>query len=138
MGEDKQSRGGGDDAWPGRRARVQRAVLIISDRTDLRRRLARQLEALGRSVRTAAAPLDALRWLEDPNDDVGSVIVAQSLAHPGALALLDFFAEEYPQLRRVLLADGPLAEPSSARPLATLAGLVDDDGDAGRLVALLA
>lgn len=138
MGENEQSREGGDDACPGRRGRAQRAVLIISDRTDLRRRLARQIEDLGRSVRTAAAPLDALRWLEDPNEDVGSVIVAQSLGRPGALALLDFFAEEYPRLRRVLLVDGPLVESPSARPFATLAGLADDDGDAGRLMALLA
>lgn len=82
------------------------AVLLVSDRRRVRRKLARELEGMGRSVRVAAAPLDALRWLEDPDDDIDTVIVMQSLEGGGAWALLQFFAEEYPELRRVMIADG--------------------------------
>jgi CheY-like chemotaxis protein len=83
------------------------SVLVISDRREVRARLAAQLEAMGRPVRAVATPLDALRWLEDPSEAIDLVVVPHSFGRPGAFALLGFLAEEYPDLRRALVPDGP-------------------------------
>lgn len=90
------------------------AVLVLSDRPTVRLRLAGQLELLGRAVRVASTPLDALQLLESPGESIDTVLVPRSMGHPGAFVLLGFFAEEYPSLRRILVPDGPLG-PASTR-----------------------
>jgi hypothetical protein len=90
------------------------AVLVLSDRRDVRMGLAGQVERMGRAVRTAGTPLDAVRWLEDPAAHIDTVVVPRSMGRPGAFAMLGFFADEYPALRRVLLPDGPASLASTA------------------------
>lgn len=85
------------------------SVLIVSDRREVRQRLAGQVELLGRAVRMAGTPLDALRWIESPGESIDTVVVPRSMGRPGPFALLGFFADEYPTLRRILIPDGPAA-----------------------------
>lgn len=111
------------------------AVLIVADGEQVRRRVARQLEHLGRAVRMAAAPLDALRWLEDPSQDIGAIVVPQSMGHPGPLALLEFFADEYPEHRRILLLEGPAGPAAGPPPWAATGVASEDNGHLGELLA---
>lgn len=117
-------------------------VLLLSDRREFRFELARDLEGLGRSVVGASTPLDAVRWLESPDLEIDTVIVTQSLRAPGAWAFLGFLAEEYPGLRRILLADetAPL-DARGERPsgvYAALATVGERDGAAHPLAEILA
>lgn len=117
------------------------AVLFVSDSDTARREVAARLEGLGRAVLTAATPLDALRWLEDPDARVDTVIVSQSLRVPGALTLLAFLAEEYPEIRRILLSEAaaPPRDLGETRPSGIYAiASADQYETSGQLAELFA
>jgi hypothetical protein len=110
------------------------SVVVLADRPEVRRRLAHEVEALGRAARLAATPLDAVRWLEDPGERIDTVVVARSMGAPGAYALLGFFAEEYPRVRRLLVQDGPTTV-AATRPDDLEAGAPGADAALTRLLS---
>ncbi len=106
-----------------RRAHVRApTVLVIQDGEEICRRLAQDARAFGRPVRIASTPLDAVRWLEDPEAPIDVAFVDVSAGEVDGLALLRFLADEYPTVRRILLQGA--VRPSAAELMQT-ASLVD-------------
>lgn len=87
------------------------AVLIVEPGAEARDALWRRIDRLGRRTLLAAAPLGALRMLDDPTESVETV-----LARKPCLELLEHVAENQPCVRPVLLVDDPAADPSVGHP----------------------
>ncbi len=85
------------------------AVLVVDADPEARGVLVDCLVEMGRRALSARAPLGALRVLDDPNENVDTVLVRE--AEPSGLALLEFVAQQYPDVRPVLLVDDPDADP---------------------------
>jgi len=79
------------------------AVLVVQDDEVQAERLIQDLEALGRRVLAARTPLDAVRWLEDPKENVHAAIVDVCVSEADGLELVSFLHEEHPEIRRVLM-----------------------------------
>lgn len=95
------------------------AVLIVEDDARVRRELEREVALLGRRVRSASTPLNALRWLEDEDERVDTALIDCALGAADALGLTTFVATEYPHVRRVVVqrdtsaSRGPRAAPET-------------------------
>jgi ActR/RegA family two-component response regulator len=79
-------------------------VLIVDDSIEIRQALSRDLSSLGYKPLTAATHKQALRYLEDGEDDVRIAIVDLVLGREDGLALLEVLAERWPNMRRILMS----------------------------------
>jgi ActR/RegA family two-component response regulator len=96
------------------RARGGPAVLVIAPLPEDRQALKHELEALGQHAVCAGTPLDALRWLQDPHVQVEIAMVDLRVAQGRGLDLVAFLAEDFPEVRRVLMAsEGAEAVPGA-------------------------
>jgi hypothetical protein len=66
--------------------------------------LERHMETLGRRLRCASTPLDALRWLQDPHAGVEAALVGLTFGRASGFEVLTFLAAHFPEVRRVLVA----------------------------------
>lgn len=66
--------------------------------------LERHLETLGRRLRSASTPLDALRLLQDPHGGVEVALVGLTFGRASGCEVLTFLAEHFPEVRRVFVA----------------------------------
>lgn len=98
------------------RARGGPAVLVIASVPEDRLALKRELEALGHRVVCAGTPLDALRWLQDPHLQVEIAMVDVRVGKGSGLDLLAFLAEDFPEVRRVVMALESDAAASGVHP----------------------
>jgi CheY-like chemotaxis protein len=81
------------------------AVLIISDETETRYALEKNLYLIGARWVLVHTPLDAIRWLQDWKIKVDTVLVDLSIEHFNVLTMLRFLADEHPSVRRVLISN---------------------------------
>jgi len=89
--------------------RAHPAVLVVDPEPGARRELVRRVDALGRRGIPCAAPLDAMRILED-GDRVEAVLARDGVdTHPDLLA---WVAENHPSVRSVLLVEDRASDPS--------------------------
>lgn len=79
------------------------AVLVVQESGELCGRLRGDLERLGCRVLVATTPLDAVRFVEDPEERVEQVFVDVSVGDLDGLGLMHFMAEEHPTTRRILV-----------------------------------
>lgn len=95
-------------------------VLVVDNEAVVRRSLARDIASLGRQVRTAARPCEAIAQLDDEDTKLRVAVVGPCLGGSmDAFELLEQLEEEHPDVRRVLLT----ASECELRPaLARLSG----------------
>jgi len=86
--------------------RERAAILVVEDSGELSRRIADDLHTLGMRVFVAPTALDAIRLLDEPRLDIGAVAIDAELGDCGAMELLGFLQDWYPQVRRVLVRSG--------------------------------
>ncbi|MBI4509741.1 MAG: response regulator [Deltaproteobacteria bacterium] len=79
-------------------------VLIVDDSVLACRALERDLRAIGRHAVSVSTPLDALRWLEQPNVTFDLALVDLYLGRNSGLELLEYCAETFPKMRRALMS----------------------------------
>jgi len=81
------------------------AVLVVSEHRHVSQSLQRQLTACEVDCVVAETPLDAIRWLQDWETVIESVIVDLGNEESNALSFLRFLSEEFPAVRRIVMAD---------------------------------
>jgi CheY-like chemotaxis protein len=79
------------------------SVLVVDRSEQVRRAMQRILARSGRSTLHAQTQLDAVRWADEPNVRMDTVVVGQALNSAGQQPLLRYFAEKKPWVHRVLL-----------------------------------
>jgi ActR/RegA family two-component response regulator len=79
-------------------------VLIVDDSIEIRHALSRDLSNLGYKPLTAATHKQALRYLEDSENNVATAIVDLVLGHEDGLALLEDLSTRWPNMRRILMS----------------------------------
>jgi len=120
-------------------------VIVACSRTTFDE-LAEVVAHLGRYPIEAHAPLDVIAWLEDHSTHITTLVASADRRWLEALELFDFVGSEYPNVRRVLVAqdempadlwpaiyfgrlDVVLREPVSADDLALAMGMSSYDID---------
>jgi CheY-like chemotaxis protein len=80
------------------------AVLVVDDDPPVRLALARQLGSIGCRAVLAATPLDAIQGIEGRVVPADTALVDLFLGTADGLELLEFLANDYPGVRRVLMS----------------------------------
>ena len=88
------------------------AVIVVDASEAVRLSVASQLHALGCRVVPCAAPLSAMRVLEDPNENVMAMVVRDAPGASPGPELLDFVAETYDGVRPILLVEDRSSDPA--------------------------
>lgn len=115
------------------------AVLLMDASLDRRVRLERDLGALGRVSLHARTPLEALRWLHDPQACVETALVDLAFGRASGPEVLVFLAEHFPALRRVLVSRAAdAAQLEAARSAGSAHAILVDPWDRRRLRDALA
>lgn len=98
------------------------AVLVVDASPEHRADLILRIDALARRVLSAEAPLNALRILDDPDENIDALLVRDSTdperpdeRRPG-LELLEHVAESYPGVLPLLMVENRAADPSVSHP----------------------
>jgi Response regulator containing CheY-like receiver, AAA-type ATPase, and DNA-binding domains len=79
-------------------------VLIVDDSIEIRHALSRDLGTLGYKPITAATHKQALRHLQDGENNVSTAMVDLVLGHEDGLALLEEISTRWPTMRRILMS----------------------------------
>lgn len=87
------------------------AVLVVDSSPAQRHALVAQLSELGHRTIGCAAPLDAIRRLDDPEDHVRAVLVRDAAGARPGVELLELVADTYRDVRPILLVEDPAADP---------------------------
>ena len=69
---------------------------------------------VGRKAIAVTTPLDAIEWLLDGGSHFDTALVDVMLGNADGVDLLNFLADEYPEVRRVLMSD-PMRTPQLER-----------------------
>jgi hypothetical protein len=93
------------------------AVMLVSRRTALQESLASDLGRLGLACVVARTPLDLVLWLHHRRVKIGAILVDNALDHQVLFALLGFLAGELPEVRRIIVSDGPVLRRKSGLAL---------------------
>ena len=80
-------------------------VLVVDDNTRTCYTLVQDLQRVGRKAIAVTTPLDAIEWLLDGGSQIDTAMVDIVLGHSNGCDLLTFLADEYPDVRRVLMSD---------------------------------
>lgn len=80
------------------------SVLVIDDCPNVRKTLARQLSGLGLRSILAAAPLDAVRMLDEALVAPDTALIDLFLGTADGLEICDYLTGEHPGIRRVLMS----------------------------------
>jgi ActR/RegA family two-component response regulator len=81
-------------------------VLVLTDRGTVRQALQRDLGRSDLRWVLAETPLDAIRWLQDWEMVIDAVVVDLAYEQTNMLSFLRFLADEFPAVRRIVVADG--------------------------------
>lgn len=84
------------------------AVMLVSRRPALQEALTSDLDRLGLACVVARTPLDLVLWLHHRRIKIGAFLVDHALDHQVLFALLAFLAGELPEVRRIIVSDGPV------------------------------
>lgn len=87
------------------------AVLVVDSSPAERHALVVQLCELGHRAIGCAAPLEAIRRLDDPDDHVRAVLVRDAAGARPGVELLELVADTYADVRPILLVEDPAADP---------------------------
>lgn len=82
-------------------------AVVVTRRDGLEEALARDLERIGVGWVLARTPLDLVLWLHHRRITISAVIVDLAFNQELLFPLLGFLASEYPEVRRVIVSDGP-------------------------------
>lgn len=93
------------------------AVIVVVRAEDKRAELGARIEALGRRVLLAEAPLSALRLLDDPREHVDAIIAGDD-----DVELLHFVAESFPSVRALLFVEDRQSDPAVPHPAVSRCG----------------
>ena len=86
-------------------AAPEAVVLVVDDSPRMCSALVHDLNEMGRKGIAVTTPLDAIEWLLDVGSHIDAAFVDVMLGAASGCDLLSFLADEYPQVRRVLMAD---------------------------------
>ena len=89
-------------------------VLVVDDNSRTCYSLVQDLLRVGRKAIAVTTPLDAIEWLLDGGSHFDTALVDVMLGNAEGVDLLNFLADEYPEVRRVLMSD-PLRSPQLER-----------------------
>ena len=84
---------------------VDPVVLVVDDSTRTCFSLVKDLHMAGRKAIAVTTALDAIEWLLDGASHIDIALVDVVLGNADGCDLLNFLADEYPQVRRVLMSD---------------------------------
>jgi CheY-like chemotaxis protein len=88
-----------------RQSNVQPVILVVDDSAATCHNLVRDLMQVGRQAIAVTTPLDAIEWLLDGGSHFDVALVDVLLNNASGCDLLSFLAEEYPEIRRVVMSD---------------------------------
>lgn len=80
-------------------------ILVVDDSAQICHNLVRDLMQVGRRAIAVTTPLDAIEWLLDGGSHFDVALVDVLLSNASGCDLLGFLAEEYPEVRRVVMSD---------------------------------
>lgn len=80
-------------------------VLVVDDSTRACFTLVQDLHRVGRKAIAVTTPLDAIEWLLDGASHIDIALVDVVLGNADGCDLLNFLADEYPKVRRVVMSD---------------------------------
>ena len=80
-------------------------ILVVDDSAKTCHNLVRDLMQVGRQAIAVTTPLDAIEWLLDGGSHFDVALVDVLLNNASGCDLLGFLAEEYPEVRRVVMSD---------------------------------
>ncbi len=79
------------------------SILLVSTDGETRAALERDLARLGRAARSCVTLDDAMQALGDPTTRYDAVVISNDAGSAAVTELLTYFAEQHPELRRLLL-----------------------------------
>lgn len=86
------------------------AVIVVHRVPEVRLELSRSLRELGHRVIVASTPLEVFTWLATPATPIASVAIDINLGLVSTHHLLRFIADQYPEIRRYVIADDDTVE----------------------------
>ncbi len=88
-----------------RQGGAEPVILVVDDSATTCHNLVRDLMRVGRQAIAVTTPLDAIEWLLDGGSHFDVALVDVLLNNASGCDLLGFLAEEYPEVRRVVMSD---------------------------------
>lgn len=88
-----------------RRANAPTSIMVVDASPQARRAVARDLASSGRRIVAASTLLEIVRHLHDADQRIETALVNSRVGDADGLAILDYLADEYPNVRRVLVSD---------------------------------
>lgn len=88
-----------------RRANAPPSIMVVDASPQAHRAVARDLARSGRRILAASTLLEVVRHLHDPEQRIETALVDTRLGDADGLAILAYLADEYPNVRRVLVSD---------------------------------
>jgi hypothetical protein len=86
-------------------ALTEPVVLVVDESTNACFNLVQALHQVGRKAIAVTTPLDAIEWLLDGGSHFEMALVNTAHGTSDGCDLLAFLADEYPEVRRVLISD---------------------------------